>query len=54
MYETCKNGYNQLFGGHLITIFSSRNCRRKIKPKVLILNESGEFEFREIKKENVI
>jgi serine/threonine-protein phosphatase PP1 catalytic subunit len=47
-HELQKSGYNQLFEGALITIFSSKSTEKKVKPNVLIVTREKKLEFREI------
>ncbi len=49
-HEVKKNGYEQSFEGRLLTIFSCKTYGKKITPHVLVVNETGAFEFREIRK----
>jgi len=51
-HELQTNGYNQLFEGELITIFSSKSTEKKVKPNVLVVNRDKKFEFREITNEH--
>jgi predicted phosphodiesterase len=52
-HEIMKNGNGSCFDGRLITIFSTKSYGKKIKPKILIINDKGNIEYIEIPKEKL-